>query len=59
MVIYCVKGGEVDNFEPIVEMYQKQIYVYCCRMLGCKHDAQDAVQDIFIKVYKIGRSEFR
>lgn len=36
-----VKAGEVDCFEPIVETYKKQIYLYCCRMLGCKQDAQD------------------
>ncbi|MCM3257378.1 sigma-70 family RNA polymerase sigma factor [Paenibacillus lautus] len=46
-----VKAGEVDCFEPIVEAYKKQIYIYCCRMLGCKQDAQDAVQDIFIKAF--------
>lgn len=49
--VKSVKAGEVEDFQPIVEMYQKQIYVYCCRMLGCKQDAQDAVQDIFIKAY--------
>lgn len=46
-----VKTGEVDCFEPIVETYKKQIYIYCCRMLGCKQDAQDAVQDVFIKAF--------
>ncbi|MEC0255612.1 RNA polymerase sigma factor [Paenibacillus lautus] len=46
-----VKAGEVDGFEPIVETYKKQIYIYCCRMLGCKQDAQDAVQDVFIKAF--------
>ncbi|GGH21439.1 RNA polymerase sigma factor [Paenibacillus segetis] len=46
-----VKAGEVEYFQPIVEMYQRQIYVYCCRMLGCRQDAQDAVQDILFKAY--------
>ncbi|GAE08889.1 RNA polymerase sigma factor SigW [Paenibacillus sp. JCM 10914] len=46
-----VKAGEVDSFEPIVETYKRQIYIYCCRMLGCKEDAQDAVQEIFIKAF--------
>lgn len=53
-----VQAGEVERFEPIVEAYQKQIYIYSCRMLGCKQDAQDAVQDIFIKAFtKIGSFE--
>lgn len=53
--IRSVQAGEADRFEPIVEAYQRQIYIYACRMLGCKHDAQDAVQDIFIKAFtKIG-----
>ncbi|MGM1047289.1 MAG: RNA polymerase sigma factor [Bacillota bacterium] len=46
-----VKAGEVDCFELIVETYKKQIYIYCCRILGCRQDAQDAVQDIFIKAF--------
>lgn len=47
-----VKAGDRDAFQPIVEMYQQQIYVYCRRMLGCKQDAQDAVQDILFKAYR-------
>ncbi|MWV43347.1 sigma-70 family RNA polymerase sigma factor [Paenibacillus sp. HJL G12] len=46
-----VKAGDGESFRPIVEIYQQQIYVYCCRMLGCKQDAQDAVQDILFKAY--------
>lgn len=46
-----VKAGDREAFRPIVEMYQQQIYVYCRRMLGCKQDAQDAVQDILFKAY--------
>ncbi|WP_334074869.1 MULTISPECIES: RNA polymerase sigma factor [Paenibacillus] len=43
-----VRAGEVDRFE--------QIYIYCCRMLGCTQDAQDAVQEIFIKAFTKIRS---
>ncbi|WP_269433897.1 RNA polymerase sigma factor [Paenibacillus sp. JCM 10914] len=36
----------------MVQAYQRQLYIYTCRMLGSEQDAEDAVQDIFLKAFK-------
>ncbi len=41
--------------EDAVEKYGKQIYVYCYHMLNNKHEAEDAVQDIFLKAFNYGK----
>ncbi|MFC3746829.1 RNA polymerase sigma factor [Paenibacillus sp. GCM10012306] len=50
--IQQVQEGNVEAFIPIVEAYQRQLFIYCCRLLGDEQDAEDAVQDIFLKAYK-------
>lgn len=42
----------IDSFDNIVEEYTNLIFNYCFRMLRNKHEAEDAVQEIFIKAYK-------
>jgi RNA polymerase sigma-70 factor (ECF subfamily) len=39
-------------FEQVVFTFEKPIFNYLFRLLGNKPDAEDAVQDTFIKVYK-------
>lgn len=50
LIEQCLSG---DNkaFDCLVHRYQRQIYVYCCRMLGNTDEALDAAQDCFIKAY--------
>ncbi|WP_284239400.1 RNA polymerase sigma factor [Paenibacillus glycanilyticus] len=33
-------------------MYQRRIFIYCCRMLRDEQDAEDAAQDIFVRAYE-------
>ncbi len=47
-----VKLGEQSYFEQIIENLQQPIFSYCCYLLGNYHEAQDAVQEIFIKAYQ-------
>ncbi|MCY9516963.1 RNA polymerase sigma factor [Paenibacillus apiarius] len=47
-----VKAGEIDEYVHIVKTYQEPIYRYCSRLLGSKHEAEDAVQDILVKAYE-------
>jgi RNA polymerase sigma-70 factor (ECF subfamily) len=39
-------------FEQVVFTFEKPIFNYLFRLLGSRPDAEDAVQDTFIKVYK-------
>ncbi|NQX46756.1 RNA polymerase sigma factor [Paenibacillus tritici] len=55
-IIIRVQQGERECYSRIVDVYQQPIYRYCCRMLGNKQDAEDAVQDVLVKAYQsIGR----
>lgn len=51
-IVVRVQGGEVESYALIVEAYQKPIYRYCCRLLGSRMEAEDAVQDILVKAYQ-------
>ena len=44
--------GDKKAFSYIVDSYIHMFYTLAYRMLGNKEDAEDAVQDIFIRVYK-------
>ncbi len=51
-IIVRVQAGERECFSYIVEVYQQPVYRYCCRMLGNRQDAEDAVQDVLVKAYQ-------
>ncbi|MCL2169536.1 MAG: sigma-70 family RNA polymerase sigma factor [Defluviitaleaceae bacterium] len=41
----------MPEFENIVEQYAAGIVRYCYNLLGCFHEAEDAMQDVFIRAY--------
>ncbi|ASA26590.1 RNA polymerase sigma factor [Paenibacillus donghaensis] len=47
-----IQAGEVHLYANIIAVYQNQIYKYCLRLLNNREEAEDAVQDIFLKVYE-------
>lgn len=51
-VVEQVKLGDKQGYTIIINRFQKQIYLYCYYLLGNKEDAEDAVQDIFIKGFE-------
>lgn len=40
------------NIQTIITIYTKPLYSFCVRLIGNPDDAQDVVQDIFIKLWK-------
>lgn len=46
------KGGDLEAFEQLVMMYQKQIYNLGYRMMGNEEDASDMTQEAFLKAFK-------
>ncbi|MNW29119.1 ECF RNA polymerase sigma factor SigW [compost metagenome] len=51
-IVARVQRGESEQFAHIVDIYQQQLFRYCCRLLGNQQDAEDAVQDIMVKAYQ-------
>lgn len=46
------KAGNEEVFNVLVKRYQKKVYWIARKMLGNQEDADDVVQDVFVKVYK-------
>ena len=46
------KAGDLAAFEQIVVAHQRQVYLTALRLLGRSEDAQDAAQEVFLRLYK-------
>lgn len=44
--------GDLEAFEQLIAAYEKKMINYCWRMLGNPSDAEDAAQEVFIKVFR-------
>lgn len=51
-IIEKIKQGEINYFEYLVNKYSKVIYYYAFGKLHNVQDAEDIVQDTFLKAYK-------
>ena len=52
ILVRAAKDGDVDAFEELVRRYQTPIYRVALRMLGSRADAQDAVQETFVRAWR-------
>lgn len=53
--IHCIeriKKGDHEAFSWIVDKYKDLVYTLCIKMLSSEVDAEEAAQDVFVKVYK-------
>jgi len=51
-IIERAKKGDIFAFEEIVSTFEKPLWNYLVRLVGSKDDAEDLIQDTFVKVYK-------
>ena len=44
--------ASVENFDRIVDDYQRRLYGFALRMTGNREDAEEIVQDAFVRAYR-------
>jgi RNA polymerase sigma-70 factor, ECF subfamily len=52
LLIERLKQGERSAFDVLVQRYRQQGFAICYNLVGNPEDAQDVLQDAFIKVYR-------
>jgi RNA polymerase sigma-70 factor, ECF subfamily len=52
LLVERASGGDVGAFEVLVRRYQLPIIRLCVGMLGDRHAAEDAAQDVFFSVWR-------
>ena len=59
-IIENCQKGDMQSFKLIYRHYEKTIYGFCFRMLNNQEDTEDAMQTIFLNLYRgIGKYRFK
>ena len=63
LLVAQAKAGDAQAFDALVRRYRKRIFALALHLSGSECDADDIVQDVFVRAYRAlpefeGRSEF-
>src|SRR5919107_6122477 len=57
-IVHRIMGGDVEAYAQLVGRYRPRLSRYALRMLGNREDAQEALQDAFVRAYRsLGRCD--
>ena len=51
-IVRLVLSGDTSSFEHIISRYERRVMNIAIRILGCRDDAHDAAQEVFLRVFK-------
>jgi RNA polymerase sigma-70 factor, ECF subfamily len=62
-LVAAIQGGDIDQFEQLVQRHSRRIFSTLAGIVGNRDDAHDATQDVFLKAFENiggfeGRSKF-
>jgi len=52
LLIKALKNGDQRAFEKLFERYHKKLYAFLFHLLNSKEDAEEIVQDTFVKIWE-------
>lgn len=56
LIVERVLAGDIDAFRALVDRYSDRLHHFCRARLGDDEDAEDAVQDVFVRAFRSLRS---
>lgn len=51
-LIQRIRSGDQVAYSAVIQRHQQALYAYCYHLLMQREEAEDAVQDVFIKAYE-------
>ena len=52
ILLECARTGNAEAFGELYSLYARELFLYACKILGNTEDAEDAVQQATLNVYK-------
>lgn len=52
MQIVAIERAKAETFEQVLMLHERQVYLTALRLLGRREDAQDAAQEVFLRLHR-------